>query len=71
LWLNSSHKWHLWLKINLATNNKLQMTLVTNDEWRIFFVKYKYGNFIHVFKYEFLQLYLQLQCTPISSHVVA
>jgi hypothetical protein len=45
------------------------MMLVTRDGWNVFFVKYEYDNFIHVSKDEFLQL--QLQCTPICSHVVA
>jgi hypothetical protein len=28
--------------------------LVTNDKWNIFFIKYKYNNFIHVSRDEFL-----------------
>jgi len=36
-----------------------------------FFVKYEYGDFIHVFRDELLQLTLRLQCMPICSHLVA
>ncbi len=37
----------------------------------IFFIEYKYDDFIHVSMDEFMQLHLCLQCTPIvCSHVV-
>jgi hypothetical protein len=32
--------------------------LITNDKWIFFFVEYKYDDFIHVFKDEFMQLHL-------------
>jgi hypothetical protein len=64
--LNFSHKQHLQLKISLAANDKLPTMLVAIDR-RFFFLEYEYGNFIHVFKDEFLRLHY----TPICSHVVA
>jgi len=54
---------------NNQLNNKQRIAYNVSRKWHMnfFFVKYKYDDFIHGSKDEFLQ---QLQCTPIRSHMV-
>lgn len=43
-------------------SNKQQVAIdvIASDGWNIFFIEYKYDNFIHVSNVELFQLHLQL-----------